>query len=52
MKFIFSKSVDPKWMKRRKKDKAKLKKYWSNIYPDDYAMKMVAKTQSNNQKDG
>lgn len=43
MKMIVSKSVDPKWVKRRKKDKAKLVNYWTNIYPQDYAKKMVAK---------
>jgi hypothetical protein len=52
MKIVISKSVDPKWLKRRKKDKSKLVNYWSNIYPDDYARKMVAKNKLNNLKGG
>jgi len=41
LKEIVSKSVSPKWLKRRKKDEAKLTLYWSNLYPPDYAEDMT-----------
>ena len=41
MKEIVSKSVSPKWLKRRKKDEASLTLYWSNLYPSDYAKDMT-----------
>lgn len=41
MKEIASKSVPKKWLKRRKKDEAKLTTYWSNLYPVDYAKDMT-----------
>lgn len=47
MKFIISKKIKNDWVKKRKKDKAKLVHYWSNLYPPDYAKKMVAKTNAN-----
>jgi len=42
MKEIISKHVPEKWLKRRKKDLAKVKLYWSNLEPDDYAKDMTA----------
>jgi len=41
MKEIVSKYVPQKWLKRRKKDEAKLTTYWSNLYPFDYAKDMT-----------
>jgi len=41
MKEIISKNISPKWLKRRKKDEAKLTQYWSNMYPTDYAKDMT-----------
>lgn len=46
MKYIISKNVDKKWLKRRKKDKAKLVTYFKNLYPAPYAKMMVAKSQN------
>ena len=39
---IVSKNVSPKWLTRRKRDKAKLVRYWSNLYPKEYAKDLVA----------
>ncbi len=41
MKEIVSKNLPSEWVKRRKKDKIKLKTYWSNLYPIDYTKDMV-----------
>lgn len=42
MKEVISKHVPSDWLKRRKKDLAKVHQYWSNIYPDEYAKDMAA----------
>lgn len=47
MKIIISRKVKGDWLKKRKRDKAKLVHYWSNLYPPDYAKKMVAKSDLN-----
>jgi hypothetical protein len=44
MKLVISKNIKNDWLKKRKKDKAKLVRYWSNLYPEDYARSMVAKS--------
>lgn len=41
MKEIVSKNVSPSWLKRRKKDQAKVTTYWSNLYPMPYAEDMT-----------
>lgn len=42
MKVVISKNIDKKWLSRRKRDKAKLVRYWQNLYPKDYAKDLVA----------
>lgn len=49
MKFIISKNIDKKWLKRRKKDKAKLVTYWKNLYPTPYAKMLVAQNENKEQ---
>ncbi len=41
MKYVVSKNVPSKWLKKRKKDLSKLQLYWSNLEPYDYASKMT-----------